>query len=215
MHIRRLLLTVGATSIAAAAIATTAVVAAQPPMNAGLYQALRTKSLGPGAALPSDSLVARVGTERITASQLARSVGLTRYNNAHQNLRMSEAQIRTVALNRVIRFAALHQRAVTEGVVVSDAEVTAWIGQQSALRASLFQTNRQAEADFNAMIAALGVSDGAAYDRDPRTIALVRRLLEAGKLTRMHLGQNASPQAAEQFAQETIANASVQVFVTN
>ena len=212
MRISRLLLALGATGIAAAAVATTAVVA-QAPINNDLYQALRTKTLG--VAVPSDGVVARVGNERITAAQLARLVGLTRYNNAHQKLGMTEAQIRSAALNRFIRLAALHQRAVKEGVVVSDADVKAWISQQSALRVSLFQNDSQAQADFNGMIAALGVPDAAAYDRDPRTIALARRLLEAGKLTTAHLGQNAPPQAAEQFAQQTIAQTSVQILVAS
>jgi hypothetical protein len=127
---------------------------------------------------------------------------------------MTEAQIRKAALNRFVRLASLQQRAVTEGITVSDSEVSAWISNQVAQRSALVQHDKQALADFNAMITALGDASASAYDRDPRTIAEVRKLLSMGKLIARHLGSNPSHDLIENFIQQVIGQAKVELFIS-
>jgi hypothetical protein len=175
-----------------------------------IYQALTGK---PSTSLPA--VVARVGNENLSPVAFTRLEGVVRYSNGQRNLGMTEGQIRKSALDRFVRVAAMQQRATAEGIVVTDAEVTSWISDQAARRAALFQHDAQALADFNAMIAAYGEVNAAAYDHDPRTIAAVRKMILMGKLIERHLGSNAPPDRVESFVQQVIAQAKPQFFISS
>ncbi len=126
---------------------------------------------------------------------------------------MTRAEIRNAAVNQFVRQAALLEQAESEGITVSNDEVLSWISQQSQLRSGIL-ANERARADFNAMLAANGQANGADYDRDPRTVVLVREFLTRGKLIQAHLGANASTDDLfETFVKETIAKADVRIFI--
>jgi SurA N-terminal domain len=203
------LLLVGLGILAGVGVLTTSALAQAQPSNSLLYQAVTAKA---APSLPK--VVARIGNQNLTADGFSRMEGMVRYSNSQRKLGMSEAQIRKAALNRFVRLASLQQRAVTEGITVSDSEVSAWISDQAAQRSALFQHDKQALADFNAMIAALGAANASAYDRDPRTIAEVRKLLSMGKLTVRHLGSNPSLDQIENYIQQVIGQTKVELFIS-
>jgi hypothetical protein len=182
------------------------------PRNEELYRALATTDLGDGKPLPA--VVAKVGSTEISAAEYAPEVAVRRYNNQKRGVGMSEAQMRKDALDYLVRHAAVHEQAKGEGISINDEQVQAFIQRQARQRETTFRSNPEALAAFNALLAAEGLPDGAAYDRDPRTIRAVRWALEGGELANRHLGEKATPEEREIFYRDVTSHAQVTVYIT-
>lgn len=183
-----------------------------PPRNEELYRALATTDLGDGKPLPA--VVAKVGSTEISATEYAPEVAVRRYNNQKRRTGMSEAQMRKDALNYLVRHAAVHEQAKVEGISISDEQVQAYVQRQARQREITFRSNPEALAAFNALLAAEGLPDGAAYDRDPRTIRAAGWALEGGELAIRHLGEKATVEEREAFYRGVVSHAQVSVFIT-
>lgn len=176
-----------------------------PQMDDALRNAYSATELSAGQSLPAT--VGRVGQTDLSGPELARAVAVTRYNNGRRSLGLTEQQMRSAALQQLIRQAALHDRARSEGVVVTDVEVRAFIQLQAAKRPASFAAHPEALAAFNALLAAEGLPNGAAFDRDPRTFRAVQYAIESARLVTNHVGKDASEDAREAFISDTIARA--------
>ncbi len=183
---------------------------AKPQVNLALLTALRTRSAPPGETFPA--LVAKVGDRQLSAAEFAKLVATEGLVNAQQHRGMTHSQVERAALTHFIREAALVNRALAEGVTVSNTEVSSFINQQAARRSSL-APNDPALAAFYASMTARGDASPEAYDRDPTTIQQVHDLLLMAKVVAKHLGANPTNDAVEAFIQQTIANSDAQVFV--
>jgi hypothetical protein len=182
-----------------------------PSMDEALRNAYSATDLGAGQPLPA--VVGRVGQTDLSGPELARNVAIMRYNNERRHLGLTEQQMRSGALQQLIRQAALHDRARAEGVVVTNAEVYAFIQMQAAKRPASFAAHPDALAAFNAMLAGEGIPDAAAFDRDPRTFRAVQYAIESARLITNHVGKNATEEDREAFVSDTIARANTTVSI--
>jgi hypothetical protein len=182
-----------------------------PEPNPVLKEVYETTTLPNGVTLPP--VVAQLGDLKLTGTQFAENVAEARYHNALGQLGLSEKQLWRRALDGWLRQAALHERARTEGISVSDAEVRVFIVQQARLRHEVLAANPQGAADYQAFIEARGYKNPDEYDRDPRAIEGARWLLETNKLIKKDLPDWATQADRDQFVATTMAQAKLQTFI--
>jgi hypothetical protein len=176
--------------------------AAPPVPNPVLLKLYETTTV-PGVQLPP--IVAQLGSTQLLAPQFAERVAEIEYNDARTSTTESRAQVWQTALDGWLREAALHERAMAEGISVSDVEVDRYIAQQSKLRDADLAANPQAAADYQAFIEARGYTRPDDYDHDPRAIQTVRWLLETARLTAKDLPAGATQADHDAFVAGTIA----------
>lgn len=207
MHIKLKLLrgTVGIAAVTAVVALMQEAAVASPapatPIDDALRQAYSATDLGNGQSLPAT--VGRVGQTDISGPQFAQTVAVLRYNNERRRLGLTEQQMRSGALQQLIRQAALHDRARYEGVVVTDGEVRSFIQSQAAKRPASFAAHPEALAAFNALLAAEGIPDAGAFDKDPRTFRAVQYAIEGARLVTNHVGNKATEEEREAFISDT------------
>jgi hypothetical protein len=181
------------------------------PPDPHALQLFQTTTLPNGETLPA--VVARVGNAEITSAAFAHQVALISDNVGSQSPPLTKGQIWRKALNNLVQDASLYERARVEGITVSDSEVASYIADQRAGLARSVQADPSVTARINAAIVAAGDSDQDSFFQDPKIVQSYRRDLMKGKLVGAHLGKNSTAEAIDQFIQQTISQAKVQVFI--
>ena len=142
------LLLVGITTLVAGAAIVFSDTGGQFPVNTQLLHVFQTTALPPAyGALPP--VVARVGGTDITSEDYARQVALIRNNNSSRSQPLTDPEIQKAAMDGLIRGAALFERAVAEGIMVSDQEVNSFMQDQRNLLSHSETANPGETADAN------------------------------------------------------------------